>query len=276
MEKPRIQTLSCAFLLAFALLSVPWPAVLSQEVEDERDFAYEEDSVMGPQHWGDIRPEWRLCGKGRMQSPIDLLNKRAQLVHSLGELKLHYTPSNATLINRGHDISLKWEGKAGYLEINGTHYELKQCHWHSPSEHTVNGRRFDLEIHLVHESKNNQSAVIGILYTFGPPDSFLSQMYGHLQALANNGEESRVLGEINPKQVRISSRSYYRYIGSLTVPPCSEHVVWTIAREVRTVSREQVGTLHDAIHDAYEANARPIQPVNKRLVKFYRAEDDKN
>lgn len=126
-----------------------------------------------------------------MQSPIDLLNERVQVVSHLGRLKRSYKPSYATLKNRGHDMmvieilknkiviineekkekeiqyyyyfsvasqlhwliffymflnylrmQLQWHGGAGTLLINGTEYVLKQCHWHSPSEHTINGERY--------------------------------------------------------------------------------------------------------------------------------------
>jgi carbonic anhydrase len=73
-------------------------------------------------------------------------------------------------------VQLQWEGYAGYIEINGTQYELKQCHWHSPSEHTIDGQRFNMEAHMVHESSDGKIAVVGILYKLGRPDSFLSSV----------------------------------------------------------------------------------------------------
>lgn len=73
-------------------------------------------------------------------------------------------------------MQLKWEGDAGNLEINGTEYALRQCHWHTPSEHTVNGKKYDVEVHLVHESPQGNITVIGILYKIGRPDSFLSSV----------------------------------------------------------------------------------------------------
>ncbi|KAL0418221.1 UNVERIFIED_CONTAM: Alpha carbonic anhydrase 7 [Sesamum radiatum] len=189
----------------------------SSRVDDERGFSYKEDSKIGPTHWGEIRPEWKDCSSGEMQSPIDLLNERVEVVSHLGKLKRSYKPSNTTLINRGHDMMLRWPGGAGHIQINGTLYQLKQCHWHSPSEHTINGMRFDMEVHLVHQSDDNHTAVIGIMYKIGRPDSFLSM--------------------------------------------------------VRTVTREQVQLIRNAVHDDSETNARPIQPVHKRVVELYRPRD---
>ena len=82
------------------------------------------------------------------------------------------------IYNRGNlMMQLKWKtGEAGYLEMNGTQYLLQQIHWHSPSEHTINGNKLALEAHLVHETPSGQIIVVGILYQFGQPDSFLSKV----------------------------------------------------------------------------------------------------
>ncbi|PSR95204.1 Alpha carbonic anhydrase [Actinidia chinensis var. chinensis] len=275
MEKQTIQIFFSSVFIASILLSVSFQATC-QEVEDEREFDYEEDSDTGPARWGEIHPEWSTCKTGTMQSPIDMLNDRVQEETYLGKLKRDYRPSNATLVNRGHDMSLKWDGGAGHIEINGTQYVLKQCHWHTPSEHTINGERFDLEFHMVHESESKKIAVIGIMYNIGQPDSFLSEISEHLAAIVDSEEEKRFVGIVDPKQIKIGSRRYYRYIGSLTIPPCSQNVVWTIVRKVRTVSEEQVKLLRDAVQDEHDTNARPIQPINTRPVKLYLTQENED
>lgn len=60
------------------------------------------------------------------------------------------------------------------MEIDGIQYKLKQCHWHSPSEHAIDGKKFDLELHLVHQTPNGMFSIIGILYQIGEPNYFLS------------------------------------------------------------------------------------------------------
>ncbi|XP_021912216.1 alpha carbonic anhydrase 7-like, partial [Carica papaya] len=205
--------------------------------------------------------------------PVDLLNERVQIVSHLGRLNRNYKPSNSTLRNRGHDMMLKWEGGAGTLQINGTQYVLQQAHWHSPSEHTINGRRFNLELHMVHESKDGKIAVVGILYKLGRPDSFLSSLEHLLAEVTDTNEEERVVGITDPRDIKIGSRKYFRYIGSLTVPPCTQNVVWTIVRKVRTVSREQIRLLRVAVHDESNTNARPLQAINERSVHLFRPND---
>ncbi|XP_073111244.1 alpha carbonic anhydrase 7-like [Elaeis guineensis] len=164
---------------------------------------------------------------------------------------------------------LEWVEGGGWIRINGTEYQLKQCHWHSPSEHTIDGKRFDLEIHMVHESSDEKIAVVGIIYKTGRPDTFLSELMEHIKEVADTEEKETNVGIVDPRHVKIGSRKYYRYMGSLTTPPCTQGVVWTITKKVRTVSREQVRLLREAVHDSAENNARPIQPINQREIQFY-------
>ncbi|EEF32944.1 alpha carbonic anhydrase 7 [Ricinus communis] len=271
MGKLAIQILFLTFFFAFLLHTLP---TTSQEVENEREFDYEKNGERGPARWGELHEEWRACSNGSMQSPIDMLNERVEVVSHLGRLNRSYEPSNATLKNRGHDMMLEWENGAGTIEINGTEYILRQCHWHSPSEHTLDGRRFALELHMVHESPDGKVAVVGVMYTIGRPDSFLLSLTDHLRSISGTEEEERVVGIINPKDIKIGSRKYYRYMGSLTVPPCTENVIWTIVKKVRTVTREQVSLLRVAVHDESDTNARPLQQINGRSVHLYRPEEN--
>ncbi|KAF8044255.1 hypothetical protein BT93_A2290 [Corymbia citriodora subsp. variegata] len=254
----------------FLVLALHVGLTISEEVEDESEFSYDAGSERGPARWGQLRMEWGMCRNGSMQSPINLSSERVQVVAHLGRLKRCYKASNATLKNRGHDIMLRWEGGAGSIYVKGTQYLLQQCHWHSPSEHAINGRRFDLELHMVHESAEGKVAVVGVMYKLGRPDTFLSTIMNHIEGITDTHEVERAIGMVNPKHIKIGSRKYYRYVGSLTVPPCTENVIWTIVQKVRTVAREQVKLLREAVRDDAEFNARPLQPINTRSVQLFR------
>ncbi|XP_008778933.2 alpha carbonic anhydrase 7-like [Phoenix dactylifera] len=246
------------------------PRTTAEEVGDEREFSYESDSEHGPENWGKIHEDWAICNKGQMQSPLDLLDKRVQVHHHVGPLRRTYRAALAVVKNRGHDIMVKWEEDPGAIWINETMYTLKQLHWHAPSEHTLNGRRYAVEMHMVHESADQKVAVVGILYKIGRPDSFLEEVEEEIMKIGDLTGEEEVLGMVNPRHAKWGSRKYYRYLGSLTVPPCTEGVVWTIIKKVRTVSRKQVDRLREAVHDDFEMNARPIQEINERTVSLYR------
>ncbi|KAI5680734.1 hypothetical protein M9H77_01961 [Catharanthus roseus] len=264
------------FLLIIIIFLFSTTPITAQEVEDEREFDYGEDSEKGPKKWGELKKEWAACTNGETQSPIDMSNERVQIIRN--REKRQYRPCDATVKNRGHDISVEWGGDAGSLIMNGSEYPLKQAHWHSPSEHTINGRRYDLELHMVHLSTDpnvkNKIAVVGVLYKIGKPDKFLSVLMRNISTMIDQKDEHRNISVIDPREIKIQSNKYYRYMGSLTVPPCTEGVIWTINRKVRTVSRDQVKLLREAVHDYAEKNARPIQPKYRREVYLYSQNTD--
>ncbi|XP_077213427.1 alpha carbonic anhydrase 4-like [Tasmannia lanceolata] len=201
-----------------------------------------------------------------MQSPIGFSDNDVKDGGQLG-----YKPLNASLVNEGHTIKLKWAGQAGEFYVNGNKYNLIQCHWHSPSEHTINGTRYDLELHMVHQSIDGKIAVVGILYSIGLPDPFLSKLMSSMKAIANKNGGEIVVGMVDPNPMHVSmvNNKYYRYEGSLTAPPCTEGVLWTIVKQVKSVSLEQVVDLRVAVNDDSKLNARPIQPTNHRPVYLY-------
>ncbi|PWA84906.1 alpha carbonic anhydrase 4 [Artemisia annua] len=264
---PSIKSLLVLLLIISFTISI-----YAQEVEDESEFDYAKGSKKGPGAWGKLHKEWSACNNGKLQSPIDLSSSRVEIVHKSKKLSRNYIPCTATLNNRGHDIAVHWEGNAGSIDINGTTYALKQAHWHSPSEHTINNKRYSLELHMVHKSidptSKHQIAVIGVLYKIGKPNLFLSKLVRNITSLVNQDNKHIHPGVIDPREIRMSCRRYYNYIGSLTVPPCTEGVIWTISKKVRTVSLDQVKLLREAVHDHAAKNARPLQPGRQRDIQL--------
>ncbi|CAL4999432.1 unnamed protein product [Urochloa decumbens] len=257
---------------ALLLLSARVPGAMAQEeTDDESKFGYVPGSPNGPDRWAELNASWASCSAGRMQSPIDLSRDNATLVRSLGFLNYSYRPTEATLVNRGHDIQVRFNRSAGRLAINGTVYYLKQLHWHTPSEHTIDGRRYDMELHLVHESAENKAAVIGVLYeNSSVPDPFLKTLERNIERIRDTHEREVPAGVVDPNLARATGSVYYRYMGSLTTPPCTEGVVWTVFEKVRPVAKYQVKLLRDAVDDGYEKNARPLQAVNNRDIGIFR------
>ncbi|KAH9319802.1 hypothetical protein KI387_021571, partial [Taxus chinensis] len=124
---------------------------------------------------------------------------------------------------------------------------LKQCHWHHPSEHTINGQQYPLELHLVHQTDDNEIAVIGIIYKNGTQDHFLTMLQDAIDKIANQTQVD--LSSMNATQIGIGrNESYYRYNGSLTTPDYTEGVTWTVMRNMRTVTQEQVDSLRKALN----------------------------
>ncbi|KAI8569379.1 hypothetical protein RHMOL_Rhmol02G0274200 [Rhododendron molle] len=112
MKKQQQQSNSIFILGSLLLLVLYWQAtwVVAQEVEDEREFDYLNASGKGPLHWGDLKEEWAACKNGEIQSPIDMSNQRMKIIQKSRQLERNYKPANATMKNRGHDISAMWDG----------------------------------------------------------------------------------------------------------------------------------------------------------------------
>ncbi|KAL5067816.1 hypothetical protein RYX36_018703, partial [Vicia faba] len=234
----------------------------------ESEFDYIKESKKGPSHWGELKKEWAACKNGRMQSPIDMSSNIVRVVPKLDELKKNYKPQNAIIRNRGHDIQLKWQGDAGSININATEFFLRQMHWHSPSEHTINGQRYDMELHMVHESLkiNGKSkiAVVGLLYKIGGPDPLLTKLSNYIETIEDT-KAGRGVGVINPSEIKVGCEKYYRYMGSLTIPPCDEGVIWTINKEIKSVSKTQLELLEEVVPDTKYFG---LQPFTFGLVDF--------
>ncbi|KAI9154018.1 hypothetical protein LWI28_019950 [Acer negundo] len=235
------------------------------------DFSY--SGATGPSNWGTLKPEYALCSLGLKQSPVNIIQNNTVLNQNLKLSKQYDTVANATLINSVIHIELKYDGHIGGMEINGKIYNFEEMHWHSPSEHLIDGQRFAAELHLVHRAKDYSAAVNAILYEFGNSptevDPFLAELGDALEMLSENNVTKVHVGILNTEPLMQNYRKFYRYVGSFTTPPCKEGVIWTILGKVKTISQEQVTALKAPLEPEYKDNARPEQPLNCRKIELY-------
>ena len=196
-----------------------------------------------------------MCSQGRNQSPIDL---SGAVDADLEELVLDY-PNRGLVgeVNNGHTIQENLK-PGNFATIQGQRYEAKQFHFHSPSEHRIDGESFPLEIHLVHSNPQGHLAVLGLMFVEGEENSMLNQLTGFRPA-----GMAPYTGLIDYNDVITGLGEYYTYNGSLTTPPCSEGVLWVVLKNPITASREQIDRFHEAM--GADTN-RPIQPRNARTI----------
>ncbi len=209
----------------------------------------------GPQEWGDLSADYLMCSMGRNQSPIDL---SGAVDAELEELILDY-PNRGLEdeVNNGHTIQENLK-PGNFITIQSQRYEAKQFHFHSPSEHRVDGKSFPLEVHIVHSNENSQLAVLGILFDEGEENPLLHQLNGFRPPGMAPYD-----GPIDYNALITARDQYYSYNGSLTTPPCSEGVRWVVLKNAITASREQIDRFHSAM--GADTN-RPIQPRNSRTI----------
>ncbi|KAG6510012.1 hypothetical protein ZIOFF_028020 [Zingiber officinale] len=259
------------FLCFLALFFLQSNALASKAAgfEASLEYSYDPCSPLGPQNWGTL-PESEACASRPegMQSPISIKPSNIHNTH-LGRLFRYYTEAPALLLNMGHEIMVSWTESPGVLLLNGKIFHLRQCHWHIPSEHELFGKRYPLELHIVHTTSESTAeiSVIGVLFEYGgKADPFLGKLWGALNELNELNVTSIDVGSIYPPVV-VDEEAYFRYNGSLTTPPCSEPVIWTVMKKVvRSVTEEQVELLRAPVH--HMDNARPTQPLNGRKVYF--------
>lgn len=264
--------------------SSTWAAVvvvvassLSVALSDEGggpSFGYTPGAADGPENWGKLSPAYKACGEGKAQSPIDIVTAKAVPNPNLDTLSRVYTPANATLHNNGKDIVMTFEqggepvmpGSINITTADGTvkEFRFKMIHWHAPGEHTIDGKRFPLELHMVHVNDQGDKAVIGILYKMGKPDPLYDQLTEKLRELKTT--PTVAAGVVELKSLQKRTGSYFRYMGSLTTPPCTENVVWNILGKGRELSQEQLQLITAPLP---QQDNRPPQPLNGRLVAFY-------
>jgi carbonic anhydrase len=202
---------------------------------------------IGPSHWGELSPDWETCGSGEIQSPVDFRHFTTQ-----DNFSIDYGPTTGEIFNNGHTIEVETEGD-NTLTLGGVAYKLVQFHFHTASEHRVNGRGFDMELHLVHQSATGANAVIGVFLKRGARSRALAPIFANLPEDIN--VHHPLEEPFNPAEFLPNSRTHYRYRGSLTTPPCTEGVRWLVLTEPVTVSDEDMAQFAERIH----FNARLVQ-----------------
>ena len=209
----------------------------------------------GPEHWGELHEEWRPCGEGREQSPVDVGDAAPA---QDGALKFRYGPAPVSISDTGRSIG--FAPVANDLLIIGERVggRLKQVHFHAPSEHHVDGRTYAMELHLVHTGADGRTTVVGVLVEEGAANKAIESASRQLP----DGGEPPIVGDLDPAGLLPADTRSVRYRGSLTTPPCTEGVRWIVLTSPITMSAEQIARFREH----YDGNNRPLQPLNGRKL----------
>ena len=247
---------SCLLLLINTQANASHASPDSDNVPEGLHWTYQGEN--GPENWGNLSEHFTVCNTGRNQSPIEINNAR---IERLPHLSFSYRSSPLTIVNDGHTIRVVYD-PGSYLILGSRRYELRQFHFHTPSEHRIKGQHADMVMHLVHQNRSGEILEVAVPMKAGKRrNAMMERLLTYLPKQPGERHYYRNVG-IKPIFLLPSDRSYYRYRGSMTEPPCTENVTWILLKTPLEVSARDVERFRRILGQ----NNRPIQARNARPV----------
>ena len=238
-------------ILLIALAMSPVASIAEGE-----DPHWEYKGEHGPDHWGELAEHFNTCSEGKNQSPVNLV---ADMSAELPELIFNYEKGGSLKeINTGHAIQ-EGVNPGNYIHLLDKRFELKQFHFHSPSEHTVDGSHFPMEVHFVNRNEKGDFVVVGLMFAEGEHNEIMDQ----LPSFRAKRGEAPSEEPVDFNKLVGGRGDYFLYNGSLTTPPCTEGVQWIVMKQPIIASPEQIQHYHDLL--GFDNN-RPLQPHNSRII----------
>jgi carbonic anhydrase len=230
----------------------------AQEAKPAEKHEWDYGEEHGPRHWGDLKAEFAPCKAGHRQSPIDIQKTQKA---DLPAIHFDYKPSPLRIIDNGHTIMVTY-APGSSIRVGDTQYELKQFHFHRPSEEKIHGKTYDMVAHLVHADQAGRLAVVAVLLRQGMESPLVRELW---RDIPSQKEKEELLDnvQINVAELLPADRGYYTFEGSLTTPPCSENVTWFVLKQPSQVSAGEIAEFSKL----YRHDARPTQPLYDRVVR---------
>ena len=211
----------------------------------------------GPANWARINPDWASCSSGTRQSPIDI---RDGIKLDLEPIVFDYQPSSFTVLDNGHTVEVAL-GAGNFITIMNRRYDLQQFHFHRPSEERINGKSFDMSVHLVHKDGAGRQAVVALLLERGTAQSAIQMVWNNLPLEKHDIIRPTTL--FNASDLLPAQHEYFIYMGSMATPPCSEGVLWMVMKQPVQAAPAQMALFSRL----YPYNVRPTQPSSGRIIK---------
>lgn len=228
------------------------------------------EAAYGPAFWH----KNEVCVPTSSQSPINIIKAESIEMQYMPQISFDYGEGDrgsTNVINTGHGtMQVNFEEGKYNTTVDGRTLNLVQFHFHTPSEHAIDGQHSAMEVHLVHQDVDT-----GQLNVFGSLMDGSGQPNAALQACLEDAPyENDIVAPItvdpNTLLPPLSKRTYFNYIGSVTTPPCSEDVNWYVFEHSIQCSSRQVIAFQNYLQNgnSLSMNARPIQPLKNREIMF--------
>jgi carbonic anhydrase len=257
MKKNIIITSLLAAIIVITTVLITIKDKITKSKSDHMIWSYQGET--GPEHWSKLSKKFAICESGKSQSPINIKTNDLIAVES-NRLAIDYKPTTLAIVNNGHTIKIYYQSDS-YISVGQETYKLKEFHFHTPSEHTINDVNFPMVIHLEHETKDGKITVTAVFVVEGETNSTIAKIIENMPMQAGQKVvKNDVL--INASDLLPKQGSFYQLRGSLTKPPCTENVLWNILETPITLSKEQIETFKSVMGH----NARPAQDLNDRNV----------
>ncbi|XP_047145450.1 carbonic anhydrase 7 [Hydra vulgaris] len=252
----------------------------------------------GPNYWR----KFNVQCDGNFQSPINIIKNRksvkGKLRNQATRIKITFPgESSSTLKNNGHTLQLSiGKNKPKLVAFDSStskEYNLQQIHFHfgcnleeerkTGSEHRIDGKAFDLEVHFVFQDNTGVLSVVGVLFNEQIPSNeinndFESPAYLLLSKKEKFQSSNDILKSLLPEDIygESGTNNYFSYRGSLTTPPCTEGVHWNVIADPKPVQQDFMNYLRklqsDTNHEANGLlcdNSRPIQDYQHTVYYKY-------
>ena len=232
-------------------------------VDHSEQWAYEESFL-----WGNSFPQ---CNNLK-QSPINIDTDSLKECRTLCNMRHKFTSSTCFVQYKNKTITIR-PSSGSYTEYQSTLYELKEISIHTPSLHSIDGQKFDLEICLIHKLTDNTSQNAGLMVCtmfergphHGSPEQFISQIINGIPSdPINYDKEINVSEDWSPSMLIPKQSGYFSYQGSLPYPPCQEGYNVFVYEKVGSIGDTNIETFKRYLGN----NARPIRPLGTRTI-FY-------
>lgn len=227
----------------------------SFEVKAQEAKAWTYDGPEGPEKWAELEPANAACAAGLEQSPINLTPYH---LASVEPLTFDWKAQPFPVVNNGRSVYAQ-VAKGSMMKLGDEEFALKQILFHIPAEHALNGVRPAMEIQFLHTQGQKKLVMLSVFVRAGERNEVFSQLMG--RAPGKMGTQPLPTA-VDPMALLPKGRSVFRYRGSLTMPPCTEHVDWVILEEPIEAAQSDI----DVFKLIFPMNARPLQPLNRRFL----------